>query len=132
MDKEKEKYRQILETYFNAFRTGDYSPVQFSSKIEFLTPLRDEPFKGIDVVVPFLTNGVWRRVTEVKVLYIVIDYPLASGVWQMRTTKGTLYTLHNFFRFDEEGIAYVWPMFDPKAVMADPDNLIPWITGEGY
>ena len=132
MDQENLKYRKMLETYFNAFRTGDYSPVQFSSKIEFLTPLRDDTFKGLDVVVPFLSKGVWTRTTEVNVMSIIIDYPIASGVWQMRTTKGTLYTLHNFFRFDEEGIAYVWPMFDPKAIMADPDGLIQWITGEGY
>ncbi len=129
---DKEKYRKMLDAYFHAFETGDYSVVQFSSKIEFLTPLSDDTFKGIDAVVTFLTNGVWKRTTEVNVMYVTIDYPTASSVWQMKTTKGTLYTLNNFFRFDEEGISYVWPMFDPKAIMANPDGLVQWITGEGY
>ena len=58
--------------------------------------------------------------------------PTASGVWQMTTTKGTLSTLNNFFRLDDEGLAYIWPMFDPKAVMNDPAGLLSWLTGKRY
>lgn len=50
----------------------------------------------------------------------------------MTTTKGVQYTLHNFFRLDGEGIAYIWPMFDPKAVMNDPPGLLSWLTGKDY
>lgn len=132
MEMDKEKYRKIIEGYFQAFKNRDFSSVKFSSKVEFLSPLSDETLKGPEEIRSFLARETSSRLAEVNVMSTTVDYPTASGVWQMRTTKGTLYTLNNFFRFDEEGIVYVWPMFDPKAIMADPDGLIQWLTGEGY
>ena len=128
---DKEQYRNILETYFKAFKDGDFEPVKFSSEIEFLSPISQNTFDGVEAVVDFVSD-VSTRVTEVNILSTTVDYPTASGVWQMKTTKGTLYTLNNFFRLDEQGISYVWPMFDPKAIVEDPDGLIPWLTGKGY
>ncbi|MGB5632933.1 MAG: DUF4904 domain-containing protein [Waterburya sp.] len=128
---EKEQYRVILEDYFKAFKTGDFSQVKFSSEIQFLSPLSQSTFDGVEAVVNFVSD-VSTRVSEVNILSTTVDYPTASGVWQMKTTKGTLYTLNNFFRLDEQGIVYVWPMFDPKAIVDDPEGLIPWLTGKGY
>lgn len=124
-------YREIIRNYFRAFRNGDFSNVKFSSGIEFLSPISGNTFKGVDEVLKFL-HGVCTRVAEVNILSITVDPPTASGVWQMKTTKGTLYTLNNFFRVDDEGMCYIWPMFDPKAVMDDPPGLIQWLTGKGY
>ncbi len=124
-------YRAIITDYFEAFRTGDFSNVGFSSKIEFLSPISGTTMKGVDEVVQFL-HGVCTRVAEVDILSVTVDPPTASGVWQMTTTKGTRYTLNNFFRLDDEGMVYIWPMFDPKAVMDDPAGLIEWLTGKGY
>lgn len=128
---DKETYRKIVDDYFRAFGTGDFSDVKFSSKIEFLSPISGMTMKGREEVGRFV-EGVATRVVEVNVLSIAIDFPTASGVWQMRTSKGTLYTLHNFFRLDGEGLLYIWPMFDPKAVMDDPVGLLQWLTGTGY
>ncbi len=128
---DKEQYRVILEDYFKAFRTGDFSQVKFSSEIKFLSPLSQSTMDGVEEVVNFVSD-VSTRVSEVNILSTTVDYPTASGVWQMKTTKGTLYTLNNFFRLDEQGIVYVWPMFDPKAIVDDPEGLIPWLTGENY
>ncbi len=128
---DKEQYRNIIETYFKAFGTGDFSQVKFSSEIEFLSPISQKTFDGVEAVVNFVSD-VSTRVIQVNILSITVDYPTASGVWQMKTTKGTLYTLNNFFRLDEQGIVYVWPMFDPKAIVEDPEGLIPWLTGKGY
>ena len=128
---DKEQYRQILEDYFKAFRTGDFSQVKFSTEIQFLSPISQSTFDGVEAVVNFVSD-VSTRVTEVNILSTTVDYPTASGVWQMKTTKGTLYTLNNFFRLDEQGIVYVWPMFDPKAIVDDPAGLIPWLTGKNY
>lgn len=128
---DKETYRGIIDDYFRAFGTGDFSNVRFSSKIEFLSPISGITMKGREEVGRFV-SGVSTRVVEVNVLAIAVDFPTASGVWQMRTSKGTLYTLHNFFRLDGEGLLYIWPMFDPKAVMDDPPGLLQWLTGEGY
>lgn len=127
----RDKYADIIGVYFAAFGTGDFSDVQFSSKIQFLSPISERTLDGRAAVVEFLM-GVTTRVSEVNILSRTVDYPTASGVWQMRTTKGTLYTLNNFFRLDEEGILYIWPMFDPKAVMEDPEGLLQWLTGNGY
>jgi sugar lactone lactonase YvrE len=128
---DKETYRHYIEDYFRAFATGDFSNVQFSPGIEFLSPISGITMKGRDEVGKFVT-GVSTRVTKVNILYTNVDYPTASGVWQMLTTKGTLYTLHNFFKLDEHGIVYIWPMFDPKAVMDNPPALLQWLRGEGY
>ncbi len=127
----KEQYRSIITTYFQAFGTRDFAPVQFSSNIQFLSPISGNTMKGREDVVKFV-SGVSTRVSKVNVLSTAIDFPTASGVWQMTTTKGVLYTLHNFFRLDGEGILYIWPMFDPKAVMNDPPGLLAWLTGKGY
>lgn len=128
---DKEAYRSIISDYFKAFRGGDFSQVRFSPRIEFLSPISGITLKGVDEVLRFL-HGVTTRVSKVNILSVTVDYPTASGVWQMETTKGVLYTLNNFFRLDEEGMCYIWPMFDPKAVMDDPDGLIQWLTGNGY
>lgn len=128
---DKEQYREILETYFQAFKTGDFSQVKFSTNIQFLSPISQSTFDGVEAVTNFVSD-VSTRVAEVNILSTTVDYPTASGVWQMKTTNGTLYTLNNFFRLDEQGIVYVWPMFDPKAIVDDPAGLIPWLTGKGY
>lgn len=128
---DEERYAGIIEEYFAAFRTGDFSDVKFSSKIQFLSPISMTTFDGPEAVIKFV-SGVATRVSEVNILSVTVDYPTASGVWQMKTTKDTLYTLNNFFRLDEEGISYVWPMFDPKAIVEHPDRLIPWLTGKDY
>lgn len=128
---DKEQYRAIIETYFEAFNTGDYTPVKFSANIQFLSPLSQNTFDGVETVSNFL-SGVSTRVAEVNVFSTTVEYPTASGVWQMKTTKGTLYTLNNFFRLDEQGIVYIWPMFDPKAIAEDPEGLISWLTGKNY
>jgi hypothetical protein len=128
---DKETYRQIIEDYFRAFGTGDFSNVRFSSQVQFLSPLSGVTMKGGDDVVKFL-GGVCTRVSAVNILSTAVDFPTASGVWQMTTTKGVQYTLHNFFRLDGEGLLYIWPMFDPKAVMNDPPGLLKWLTGTGY
>ncbi|MBW4638262.1 MAG: DUF4904 domain-containing protein [Gloeocapsa sp. UFS-A4-WI-NPMV-4B04] len=129
--KEQEEYRDIINHYFRAFATADFSRVEFSSDIQFLSPISERTINGREDVVRFV-SGVATRVSDVNVLYITIEYPRASGIWQMRTTKGTLYTLHNFFRLNEEGLVYIWPMFDPKAVMENPEGLLQWLTGNGY
>jgi hypothetical protein len=116
---DKETYRSIIETYFRAFETHDFPNVHFSSKIEFLSPISGITMKGRDEVGRFV-SGVSTRVVAVNVISITVDFPTASGVWQMTTTKGVQYTLNNFFRLDGEGLFYIWPMFDPKAVMNDP------------
>jgi len=128
---DKEQYLVILEDYFNAFSTGDFANVKFSSEIKFLSPLSESTYDGVETVVNFLT-GVSSRVREVNIMSYTVDYPTASGVWQMKTTRGTLYTLNNFFRLDDQGIVYIWPMFDPKAILNDPEGMIRWLTGENY
>ncbi len=128
---DKETYRRIIEDYFRAFESHDFSNVRFSSQIEFLSPISGITMKGREEVGRFV-SGVSTRVTAVNVIAINVDFPTASGVWQMTTTKGVQYTLHNFFRLDGEGLLYIWPMFDPKAVMDDPPGLLKWLTGSGY
>ncbi|MGC9948679.1 MAG: DUF4904 domain-containing protein [Bryobacteraceae bacterium] len=127
----KEEYRRILTAYFQAFGTRDFSPVRFSSDIQFLSPISGTTMKGPAEVRAFV-SGVATRVANVNILSTTVDFPTASGVWQMTTTKGVQYTLNNFFRLDGEGLLYIWPMFDPKAVMNDPAGLLSWLTGKGY
>lgn len=132
---DKETYRSIIEAYFRAFATKDFSKVGFSSRIQFLSPISGNTFDGREAVTRFV-SGVSTRVTSVDIISTAVDYPTASGVWQMTTTKGIKYTLHNFFRLDDEGLAYIWPMFDPKAIINEESpegkNLLQWLRGTGY
>jgi sugar lactone lactonase YvrE len=128
---DKETYRNIIETYFRSFGTGDFSQVRFSSHVQFLSPISGNTMNGREEVINFV-SGVATRVSAVNIISTAVDFPTASGVWQMTTTKGVQYTLHNFFRLDGEGLVYIWPMFDPKAVMNDPPGLLQWLTGNGY
>jgi hypothetical protein len=127
---DKEEYRRIIETYFRCFATGDFSNVKFSTQIQFLSPMSGVAKRGREDVVRFV-SGFSTRVSAVNIVSITVDFPTASGVWQMTTTKGVQYTLNNFFRLDGEGLAYIWPMFDPKAVIAGPQSLLQWLRGEG-
>ena len=127
----RETYRRIIETYFRAFGTGDFSHVQFSSQVQFLSPLSDTTVNGREAVSKFV-RGISSRVSAVDIMSTAVDFPTASGVWQMTTTKGVQYTLHNFFRLDGEGLVYIRPMYDPKAVINDPTGLVQWLTGNGY
>jgi len=127
----KEDYHQIIRTYFTAFSTKDFTPVKFSPNIEFLSPISGNTMKGTEDVKNFV-QGVSARVEKVEIMDTTVDFPTASGVWQMTTTKGVVYTLNNFFRLDAEGLLYIWPMFDPKAVMNDPPGLLAWLTGKNY
>ncbi len=132
---DKETYRTIIEAYFRAFETKDFSNVAFSSKIQFLSPISGKTFDGREAVVRFVT-GVATRVAVVDILSTTVDFPTAAGVWQMTTTKGVKYTLHNHFRLDGEGLAYIWPMFDPKAIISvdasEGRELLQWLRGTGY
>ena len=132
---DKETYRTIIEGYFRAFETKDFSNVAFSSNIQFLSPISGKTFDGREAVVRFV-SGVATRVATVNILYTAVDFPIAAGVWQMTTTKGVTYTLHNHFRLDGEGLLYIWPMFDPKAIISQdaPEGrgLLQWLRGTGY
>lgn len=128
---DKESYRSIIADYFSAFGKRDFSSIRFSSKIEFLSPISGNTMKGPADVTKFVSD-VSTRVAEVEILYITVDFPTASGVWRMTTTHGVKYTLHNFFKLDGEGLLYIWPMFDPKAVMDNPAGLLSWLTGKDY
>ncbi len=128
---DKETYRQIIEKYSHSFGTGDFSEVQFSSHVEFLSPISGVTLKGRDEVASFVT-GVSARVAAVNIISTAVDFPTASELWQMTTTRGVQYTLHNFFRLDGEGLAFIWPMFDPKAILEDPQGMLQWLTGRGY
>ena len=77
---DKETYRRIIEDYFRAFETHDFSNVRFSTQIEFLSPISGITMKGREEVGRFV-SGVSTRVTAVNVIAIAVDFPTASGVW---------------------------------------------------
>jgi hypothetical protein len=128
---DKETYRTIIESYFKAFETHDFSKVRFSAQVEFLAPINRLALKGREQVESFI-QPVSSRVLAVKVLNVNVDFPTASGLWQITTTKGAQYTVHNFFRLDDEGLLYIWPIIDPLPVINDPLGVVRWLTGNGY
>ncbi|HWO59190.1 MAG TPA: DUF4904 domain-containing protein [Umezawaea sp.] len=128
---DKEAYRGIIESYFRAFESHDFSKVQFSTLVEFLPPISRIALKGREQVESFI-QPVSSRVLAVKVLNVNVDFPTASGLWQITTTRGAQYTVHNFFRLDGEGLLYIWPIIDPLVVMNDPLGIVRWLTGNGY
>ncbi|CAM3703185.1 DUF4904 domain-containing protein [Kibdelosporangium persicum] len=128
---DKETYRRIIEAYFKAFETHDFSKVQFSQNVEFLPPISRLALKGREEIESFV-EPVSSRVLAVQVLNVNVDFPTASGLWQITTTKGAQYTVHNFFRLDDEGLLYIWPVIDPFVTINDPLGVVEWLTGNGY
>jgi hypothetical protein len=128
---DKETYRKIIDTYFRAFEAHDFSNVQFSPQVQFLPPISRLALQGREEVESFI-KPVSTRVLAVRVIGINVDFPTASGLWQITTTKGAQYTVHNFFRLDGDGLLYIWPIIDPLAVMNDPVGIYRWLTGNGY
>jgi hypothetical protein len=128
---DKEAYRKIIESYFKAFETHDFSKVQFAEQVEFLPPISRLALKGREGIESFI-RPVSSRVLAVRVLNVNVDFPTASGLWQITTTKGAQYTVHNFFRLNEEGLLYIWPIIDPYVCINDPLGIVEWLTGDGY
>ena len=60
---DKEIYGRIIEDYFRAFGTGDFSKVKFSSDIQFLSPISGITMNGRRDVVNFV-SGVCTRVMK--------------------------------------------------------------------
>jgi uncharacterized protein DUF4904/DDE family transposase len=73
----KEQYRSIISTYFLSFGSRDFSAVQFSSNIEFLSPISGNTMKGHDKVVKFV-SGVASRVAKVNILSTTVNFPTAK------------------------------------------------------
>jgi hypothetical protein len=76
---DKEQYRSIIIWYFQAFGTRDFSPMRFSSDIQFLSPVSGVTMKGRQDAVQFV-SGVASRVSAVNILSTTVDFPTASGV----------------------------------------------------
>ncbi|MFW9257625.1 DUF4904 domain-containing protein [Nostoc sp. CALU 546] len=120
---------EIIDEYLCAFNSGDFSQVQFSSQLNFISPLREEPIVGNDIIIGFLSD-VSTRVESVNIIEHIIDYPMACSLFEFTTNKGDVLTLLDYFRFDEEGIALIWPCFDPKPLIANPLLLPEFLTGK--
>lgn len=122
---------EIVEEYLCAFDSGDFSQVRFSSQMQFISPLRQDPVVGNDNIRGFLTN-VATRVEAVNIREHIIDYPKGSSLFEFKTTKGDVLILLDYFEFDREGISLIWPCFDPKQLIANPQLLPQFLTGSGY
>ncbi|MGK7925168.1 MAG: DUF4904 domain-containing protein [Spirulina sp.] len=128
---DKEQVLHLIEPYLLAFDSGDFSEVQFSSKMQFISPLRKDPVVGNDTIRGFLSD-VATRVAAVNIREHVIDYPKACSLFEFKTTKGDVLILLDYFEFDAEGISLIWPCFDPKQLIANPQLLPDLLTGSGY
>lgn len=122
---------KVIEQYLDGFNSGDFSDAQFSPEMKFISPLKSEPIVGNMTIRAFLSN-VAARVESVNIGQHIIHYPLASSSFEFKTTRGDVFKLIDYFEFDSEGIALIWPYFDPKALMANPQRLEQFLTGENY
>ncbi|ACK67120.1 conserved hypothetical protein [Rippkaea orientalis PCC 8801] len=122
---------KIIDQYLCAFESGNFSEVQFSSKMQFISPIREEPVVGNDTIRGFLTD-VSSRIAAVTIREHIIDYPKASSLFEFKTTKGDVFIFLDYFEFDEEGISLIWPCLDPKLLIADSQRLPQFLTGENY
>lgn len=53
---DKETYRGIIEAYFRAFETHDFSQVRFSTRVQFLSPISGITMNGPEAVGKFVSG----------------------------------------------------------------------------
>ena len=68
----REEAVELVATYIQALKSGDYSSVSFSPSVSFLGPLHDEPLQGKEAVVTFLSE-VSSGIKDVRINQYVID-----------------------------------------------------------
>jgi len=113
---DREEIKKLIEDYMTALRSGDYSSVRFSQSVTFLGPLMDSPIEGKSHVIDFLVD-VSEGVKDVKVQKHIIDGSTACVLITYEKINGDVLPILDYFQFDEEGISYIQPFFDPRPLI---------------
>ena len=109
---------KLINDYIAALSSGDYSSVRFSKNLSFLGPLMDSPIEGKSNVVEFLV-GVSEGVKDVSIQKHIIEGSTACVLIQYETVGGDVLPILDYIQFDEKGISYIQPFFDPRPLVED-------------
>ena len=100
----------VIEQYLEGFNSGDFSDAKFSTGMKFISPLKPEPVIGNTTIRGFLSD-VATRVESVNIRQHIVNYPLASSLFEFKTTNGDVFILIDYFQFEKEEISFNLAVF---------------------
>ena len=112
----REETVELVNVYMQGLKSGDYSSVKFSSSVSFLGPLHDEPLKGKEAVVAFLTE-VSGGMADVRMNKYVIDGSDVCILIDFETKDGTVLPCVDYIKMEADQIVHIRPFFDPRPLL---------------
>ncbi len=112
----REEAVELVNVYIQALKSGDYSSVKFSSSVSFLGPLHDEPLKGKEAVVTFLSE-VSGGMEDVRMNKYVIDGSDVCILIDFETKDGTVLPVVDYIKIEAGQIVHIRPFFDPRPLL---------------
>ncbi len=103
----------ILDSYFAAMKSQDFSNVPFTPDAVFVGSLHTEPIKGDSAVRTFLV-AVAKGASSVQPKWCVIDSDRACVHYEYQMNAGAVVPVVACFRFKAGRIAEERAFFDPR------------------
>jgi SnoaL-like domain len=104
---------RILDGYFAAMNTHDFSQVPFTPEVVFRGSLHTEPIRGDSAVHTFLV-AVGKGARNVRLEWRVIDGDRACAHYEYQSNAGFVVPAVTCFRFEGGRIAELRAFFDPR------------------
>jgi hypothetical protein len=104
---------RILDGYFAAMNTHDFSQVPFTPEVVFRGSLHTEPIRGDSAVRTFLV-AVGKGARNVRLEWRVIDGDRACANYEYQSNAGFVVPAVTCFRFEAGRIAELRAFFDPR------------------
>jgi hypothetical protein len=112
----REEAVELVDTYIQALKSGDYSSVRFSPSVSFLGPLHDEPLQGKEAVVTFLSE-VSSGIKDVRINQYVIDGSDVCIIIDFETNGGAVLPIADYIKMEAGQIVHIRPFFDPRPLL---------------
>jgi len=111
---QRDSIAKLLETYIDAYKTGDFGKAGFAADVTFEGPLTNGRIAGKPAVQKFLSTV---RAKDVRVKRQIIDGQFACVLADFETTEGIVVPFCEFFRIRNGLIVEIRPYFDPRPLV---------------
>ena len=111
---QRDSITKLLETYIDAYKTGDFGKAGFAADVTFEGPLTNGRIAGKPAVQKFLSTV---RAKDVRVKRQIIDGQFACVLADFETTEGIVVPFCEFFRIRNGLIVEIRPYFDPRPLV---------------
>lgn len=107
---------ELITSYFNALKTGDFSDNLFTPDVTLFTPFMEIPVSRKDAVIGSL-RGISKGVADIIILRIVIEAEFACAIVEYKNKNGIVVNMCDAYRIVDCKFAEICPYFDPRPLM---------------